>query len=130
VLNDDGALAKELLTGSNRNAILPFRAGLARSLILMANRPDRALIAAELVADRLEGRPTQRQEIVTPHRTIFYNTGDPPPWLAPEPAEPGASTAPAQRHAALRASPFEGQVPPEEPFSMSTLGDGFARSRP
>ncbi len=81
ILNDDGDLAAELLAPKLKDKLLPFRRALARSLILAANDPRQALAAAETIACRLEGRPVQKFEAGVETCAVFYQQGDPPPWL-------------------------------------------------
>src|SRR5437879_4867946 len=80
LFNDDGNLAQELLA-IPEGAKVPLRTALARSLLLSAHDPARALGVAETIADRLEGRPVQKVSTEGSHLTSFYKAGDPPPPL-------------------------------------------------
>lgn len=76
LLNDDGTLEASL-QGDNR-----FRALLAMSFfraVKDVENPRLGPLAAETIADRLEGRPVQKVEGIVFPQAVFYRQGDPPP---------------------------------------------------
>jgi hypothetical protein len=74
-MNDDGEMTAKKLQGK----ILPPRHALARSMILGLNDVRLAMIVAERMADRLEGKPVQKLHHELPHTTIFYRAEEPKP---------------------------------------------------
>jgi hypothetical protein len=84
-MNDDGEMTAELLAKKLHGKILPPRHALARSITLGLNDVRLAMIVAERMADRLEGKPVQKLRHELPHTTIFYRAGDPKPrrWWPP-----------------------------------------------
>lgn len=91
LLNDDGtvarSLAREAAAYKKRKEPLPLRVQLAVSLLKASTSPGAAMALSEQLADRLEGRPTQRVISTIAKRTIFYKSGDRPGWL-PEDGSP------------------------------------------
>jgi len=82
-MQDDGAIAAELLSYSKRKAAqLPLRLKIGRALLVGANNPRLPALLAEQIADRLEGSPVQKVKSEGSHTTVFYKAGDPLPWLA------------------------------------------------
>ena len=85
VLDDDGTLLRSIAKDPS------FRAKLMRGLFRCAEdteNPRNAVFVAESIADRLEGRPTQKVEAVNFPQAVFYRAGDPlPPGITPPPAE-------------------------------------------
>jgi hypothetical protein len=79
LMNDDGEMTAELLAKKLHGKILPPRHALARSIILGLNDVRLAMIVAERMADRLEGKPVQKLRHELPHTTIFYRAGEPKP---------------------------------------------------
>ena len=83
LLEDDGTL-EQSLKGDRR-----FRAQILRGFFAAAKSPRTAILAAEAIADRLEGRPVQEIKQSGGSCAVFYQKGDPPPWL---PASPTSDT--------------------------------------
>jgi hypothetical protein len=79
LMNDDGEMTAELLAKKLQGKILPPRHALAQSIILGLNDVRLAMIVAERMTDRLEGKPVQKLRAEVPHTTIFWRAGDAKP---------------------------------------------------
>jgi hypothetical protein len=78
LLDDDGGLERELKRYTS------FRHQLAHGFFRAAEHPRTAILVADRIADRLEGKPTRRTEKRDIRHTIIYKAGDPPPWFKAE----------------------------------------------
>jgi hypothetical protein len=66
------------------------------SLCALVESPRGALEFTRELADRTEGKPTQRHDVLPPRTTIFQRDPEPDPDAAPSPVQgPGGSPVPA-----------------------------------
>ena len=76
LLDDDGSLEPSLQGDDS------FRARIILGFFRAMEDPENprlAILAAETIADRLEGRPVQKAEALVIPQPIFWRAGDPPP---------------------------------------------------
>ena len=106
-MNDDGEMTAKKLQGK----ILPPRHALARSMILGLNDVRLAMIVAERMADRLEGKPVQKLRAEVPHTTIFWRAGDRSQGRSKRPSAPRRPAKPAKLREARRGRPRHARGP-------------------